>query len=83
MGPSCQVGEDLRLATASFTPEKSTSVEAFECTLIYANSSDILWPPVVVAALMIARHIHFVVDDVVVLELLKLSGQVFLIQRDL
>uniref|UniRef100_A0A7S3FXL9 Uncharacterized protein n=1 Tax=Strombidium rassoulzadegani TaxID=1082188 RepID=A0A7S3FXL9_9SPIT len=64
VSPSSEVGEDLRLSTASLSPEHSTRVEPLEGTFIQAYPPDVDGPPVVVALFVVASHVE-VVDHLV------------------
>lgn len=83
MSPGGEVGQDARLATAALTPEKSSSVKALESSLLDSNASDVFWAPMVVAFLVVAIQVEFVLYSFSLLALLEGCAQVFLVQFEL
>lgn len=78
VSPGGQIAEDLRLATALFTPEEGTRVVALPAFV--GDAADVHWAPVMVAELVEALQVHFVVDCVSVLKFGKRLAEVSLIE---
>lgn len=70
MSPSVEIAKNLRFSASSLSPEKPSSVKAFECSFAKSNSSNVFWAPVMIAFFVVALEIHF---ELYVFMLLKLN----------